>query len=79
MHVVRVLTIFSPLFNFVLNDYEESSVKLSEDFSQGCLIFLREFMIRWNVDILHRYDYFLLLLGKSSIWFTKKHFFKILF
>ena len=24
------------------------------------------------------YDYFLLLLGKSSIWFTKKHFFKII-
>ena len=31
--------------------------------------------------ILHprgRYDYFLLLLGKSSIWFTKKHFFRII-
>ena len=24
------------------------------------------------------YDYFLFLLGKSSIWFTKKHFFKII-
>ena len=25
------------------------------------------------------YDYFLLLLGKSSIWFNKKQFFKISF
>jgi hypothetical protein len=34
----------------------------------------------WNrVKVAARggYDYFLLLLGKSSIWFPKKHFFKI--
>ena len=51
-------------------------------FTQAISSFLKEFTITKVYDykigtITEGYDFYALLLGKLSIWFTKKHFFKI--